>query len=228
LACTWRGSAGSSSTSERQRPWIGHANECHHLPRRTQRRAELQPFGRAASLLLRPHAQPGQLLASQGVLGLERFHLSPQTRVLRIGRPKLNSGAPKLVARCLVVLQRIPFMAGVCSLVRRAGRLHFIGTSKIVTTTLPVGSARHRRGHGVAYRWPAGMPRVDSDEAASGAPCPTPHVPLRRPASSVLVLLVRPRRISAAVSLSFDVRAPLERRAMNERGSQRRADKWTV
>jgi hypothetical protein len=127
LACTWRGSAGSSSTSERQRPWIGHSNECHHLPRRTQRRAELQPFGRAASLLLRPHAQPGQLLASQGVLGLERFHLSPQTRVLRIGRPKLNSGAPKLVARCLVVLQRIPFMAGVCSLVRRAGRLHFIG-----------------------------------------------------------------------------------------------------
>jgi hypothetical protein len=29
-------------------------------------------------------------------------------------------------------------MAGVCSLVRRAGRLHFMaGTSKIVTTTLP-------------------------------------------------------------------------------------------
>ena len=26
-----------------------------------------------------------------------------------------------------MVLQRIPFMAGVCSLVRRAGRLHFIG-----------------------------------------------------------------------------------------------------
>jgi hypothetical protein len=37
-----------------------------------------------------------------------------------------------------------------------------------------------------------------------------------------------PGRISAAVSLSLDVRAPLEGRAMNERGSQRRADKWTV
>jgi len=47
-----RGSAGSSSNNERRRPPIGHANECPHLPRRTQRRTELQPFGRAASLLL--------------------------------------------------------------------------------------------------------------------------------------------------------------------------------
>src|SRR5438105_9633614 len=122
-------------------------------------------------------------------------------------------------------------MAGVCSPVRRAGRLHFIGRHledrHYDPPQFEVGSARHRRGHGVAYRWPAGMPRVDSDEAASGARCPTPHVPLRRPASSALVLLVRPRRISAAVSLSFDARAPLEKRAMNITGSQRRADKWT-
>ena len=77
-------------------------------------------------------------------------------------------------------------MAGVCSPVRRAGRLHFIGRHledrHYDPPQFEVGSARHRRGHGVAYRWPAGMPRVDSDEAASGARCPTPHVPLRRPA----------------------------------------------
>ena len=62
-------------------------------------------------------------------------------------------------------------MAGVCSPVRRAGRLHFIGRHledrHYDPPQFEVGSARHRRGHGVAYRWPAGMPRVDSDEAAS-------------------------------------------------------------
>jgi len=44
-----RGSAGSSTAGKRRRPRIGHANECHHLPGRAQRRTE-PPFGRAASL----------------------------------------------------------------------------------------------------------------------------------------------------------------------------------
>jgi hypothetical protein len=229
LACTWRGSSGSSSTSERQRPWIGHANDCHHLPRRTQRRAELQPFGHAASLLLR-------LTRSLASFSPRKAFSALSDSISRLRRECSGSGDPSLIQGhpssspgvwwCCRGSPSWPAFAHWSD--EPAGFILSAGTSKIVTTTLPVGSARHRRGHGVAYRWPAGMPRVDSDEAASGAPCPTPHVPLRRPASSVLVLLVRPRRISAAVSLSFDVRAPLERRAMNERGSQRRADKWTV
>ena len=35
------------------------------------------------------------------------------------------------------MLQNIPFMAGIHSLVRPAGRLHFCRTLEIVTTTLP-------------------------------------------------------------------------------------------
>src|SRR5215831_14610010 len=44
--------------NERRRPRVGHTKECHHLPRPTQRRTELQPFGRPASLLLKSHAPP--------------------------------------------------------------------------------------------------------------------------------------------------------------------------
>jgi hypothetical protein len=55
-----------------------------------------------------------------------------------------------------MVLQSIPFMASGCSLVRRAGRLHFIGRHirdrHHNAPQFEVGGARHRRGHGVAHR----------------------------------------------------------------------------
>jgi len=68
-------------------------------------------------------------------------------------------------------------MAGVCSPVRRAGRLHFIGRHledrHYDPPQFEVGSARHRRGHSVAYRWPAGMP-------ASTATKPPPEPGVQR------------------------------------------------
>jgi hypothetical protein len=145
--------------------------------------------------------------------------------VLRIGRPKLNSGAPKLVARVFGGVVEDPLhgrrlltgpTSRPASFYRPAPRRSSLRPSP-VRSRRRSAPQRPRRRVSLAR----GNARVDSDEAASGARCPTPHVPLRRPASSALVLLVRPRRISAAVSLSFDVRAPLEGRAMNERGSQR-------
>lgn len=90
MACTWRGSAGSSSTSERQRPWIGHANECHHLPRRTQRRAELQPFGRAASLLLR-------LTRSLASFSPRKAFSALSDSISRLRRECSGSGDPSLI-----------------------------------------------------------------------------------------------------------------------------------
>jgi hypothetical protein len=138
LACTWRGSSGSSSTSERQRPWIGHANDCHHLPRRTQRRAELQPFGHAASLLLR-------LTRSLASFSPRKAFSALSDSISRLRRECSGSGDPSLIQGhpssspgvwwCCRGSPSWPAFAHWSD--EPAGFILSAGTSKIVTTTLP-------------------------------------------------------------------------------------------
>jgi hypothetical protein len=138
LACTWRGSAGSSSTSERQRPWIGHANECHHLPRRTQRRAELQPFGRAASLLLRPTRSLASFSPRKAFSALSDSISRLRRECSGSGDPSLIQGHPSSspgVWWCCRGSPSWPAFAHWSD--EPAGFILSAGTSKIVTTTLP-------------------------------------------------------------------------------------------
>ena len=138
MACTWRGSAGSSSTSERQRPWIGHANDCHHLPRRTQRRAELQPFGRAASLLLRPTRSLASFSPRKAFSALSYSISRLRRECSGSGDPSLIQGHPSSspgVWWCCRGSPSWPAFAHRSD--EPAGFILSAGTSKIVTTTLP-------------------------------------------------------------------------------------------
>ena len=142
MACTWRGSSGSSSTSERQRPWIGYANDCHHLPRRTQRRAELQPFGHAAPLLLRLTRSLASFSPRKAFSALSDSISRLRRECSGSGDPSLIQGHPSSSPGVWWGCRGSPsWPAFAHRSDEPAGFILSAGTSKIVTTTLPTSKS---------------------------------------------------------------------------------------
>ena len=170
-----RGAAAQARRVLARRPWIGRANECHHLPRRTQRRAELQPFGRTASLLLRPTRSLRQNHGPRNAsFSRSRAFSALSDSISRLKRECSGSGVPSLIQGTQASSPGVRWYCGASPSWptfahwsnEPAGFILSAGTSEIVTTTLPTSkSAALATAEATAQCRPAGMPRVASDEA---------------------------------------------------------------